>query len=107
MDLTKFVHQRLALDSLFFFTDVYCVGGAQRFVKNHFLDMTVGCIQLLVNATFLRVQYLIKKNSEVRHSLEIVNSIILSKKIQVIMSNLKFSASILSESFKDKWSSPL
>ena len=52
MYLTKFVHQRLALDSFFFFIDVYCVGVYNDLSKKHFVDMTIGRIQLLVDATF-------------------------------------------------------
>ena len=47
-------------------------GGAQQFVVNHFADTTIGRIQLLVDATFCRVQHVVVKNSQVRHSVEIV-----------------------------------
>ena len=48
--------------------------GARQFVENHFADMTIGRIRLLVDATFRRVRHLVEKNSQVRHSVEIVMS---------------------------------
>ena len=35
--------------------------GARQFVENHFADMTIGRIRLLVNTTFRRVQHLVEK----------------------------------------------
>ena len=49
--------------------------GARQFVENHFADMTIGRIRLLVDATFRRVRHLVEKNSQVRHSVEIVMSL--------------------------------
>ena len=49
--------------------------GARRFVENHFADTTIGRIRLLVDATFRRVRHLVEKNSQVRHSVEIVKSL--------------------------------
>ena len=49
--------------------------GAPQFVKNHFADTTIGGIRLLVDATFRRVRHLVEKNSQVRHSVEIVKSL--------------------------------
>ena len=49
--------------------------GARQYVENHFTDMTIGRIRLLVDATFRRVRHLVEKNSQVRHSVEIVKSL--------------------------------
>ena len=49
--------------------------GARQFVENHFADTTIGCMRLLVDATFRRVRHLVEKNSQVRHSVEIVTSL--------------------------------
>ena len=49
--------------------------GARQFVENHFADMTIGRIRLLVDATFRRVRHLVENNSQVRHSVEIVKSL--------------------------------
>ena len=43
----------------------------------HFVGTTFGCIRLLVDVTFRRVRHSVEKNSQVRHSVEMVNSIIL------------------------------
>ena len=48
------------------------IWGARQFVENHFADTTIGRIRLLVDATFRRVRHLVEKNSQVRHSVEIV-----------------------------------
>ena len=60
--------------------DVICVSllfvhfmRARQFVENHFVDMTVGRIRLLVGAIFRRVRKL-------RHSVEIVSSTIFIEK---------------------------
>ena len=55
------------------------IRGTRQFVENHFVDMIVGRIQLLVDATVCPVRRLVDKNSQVRPSGEIVNSIILWK----------------------------
>ena len=49
--------------------------GARQFVENHFADTTIGRIRLLVDATFRQVRHLVEKNSQVRHSVEIVKSL--------------------------------
>ena len=48
---------------------------ARQFVENHFADTTIGRIRLLVDATFRQERHLIEKNSQVRHSVEIVKSL--------------------------------
>ena len=48
--------------------------GARQFIENHFADTTIGCIRLLVDATFRRVLHLVEKISQVRHSVEIVKT---------------------------------
>ena len=37
------------------------LSGARQFVENHFADMTIGRIRLLVDATFRRVRHLVEK----------------------------------------------
>ena len=54
---------------------MYTKRGARQFVENHFADTTIGRIRLLVDATFRRVRHLAEKNSQVRHSVEIVKSL--------------------------------
>ena len=58
---------------------IYCcylsTWGARQFLENHFADTTIGRIRLLVDATFRRVRHLVEKNSQVRHSVEIVTSL--------------------------------
>ena len=49
--------------------------GARQFVENRFADTTIGRIRLLVDATFRQVRHLVEKNSQVRHSVEIVKSL--------------------------------
>ena len=49
--------------------------GARQFVENHFADATIRRIRLLVDATFRQVRHLVEKNSQVRHSVEIVKSL--------------------------------
>ena len=48
------------------------------------VDMTFGRIRLFVDATFCPVPCLVEENSQVRQSVEIVNTIILDKKMQDI-----------------------
>ena len=48
---------------------------ARQFVENHFADTTIGRIRLLVDATFRQERHLVEKNSQVRHSVEIVKSL--------------------------------
>ena len=57
----------------------YCIlhRGARYFVESHFVCTTFGRIRLLVDVTFRRVRHSVEKNGQVRHSVEMVNSIIL------------------------------
>ena len=48
---------------------------SSQFVENHFAHTTIGRVRLLVDATFRRVRHLVEKNSQVRHSVEIVKSL--------------------------------
>ena len=48
--------------------------GAQQFDEYHLANTTTGGIRLLIDATFHRVRHLVEKNSQVRHSVEIVKS---------------------------------
>ena len=59
---------------------VICNLGARQFVKNHLADTTIGRIRLLVDATFRRVRHLVEKNSQVRHSVEVVKSLFSTKR---------------------------
>ena len=43
--------------------------------KTIFVDTTIGRILLLVGATFRGVRHLVEKNSQVRHSVQIVKSL--------------------------------
>ena len=49
--------------------------GARQFIENHFAYTTIGRIRQLVHATFRRVRQMVEKNSQVRHSVEIVKSL--------------------------------
>ena len=50
--------------------------GARHFVESHFVGTTFGRIRLLVDVTFRRVRHSVEKNIQVRHFVEMVNSII-------------------------------
>ena len=54
-----------------------CKTGARHFVESHFVGTTSGRIRLLVDVTSRQVRHSVEKNSQVRHSVEMVNSIIL------------------------------
>ena len=51
--------------------------GARQFVESHFVGTTFGRIRLLFEMTFRRVRHSVENNIQVRHFVEMVNSIIL------------------------------
>ena len=58
---------------------IFIFWDAQHFVESHFVGTTFGRIRRLVEVIFHRVRHSVEKNSQVRHSVEMVNSIILNK----------------------------